>query len=125
MVRRPPIMSLKYTLFPNTTLFRSALPFASKDRKICLKPAFPRYDRSSPTGCLSIRSGLQSGWNSVTSLQGNIMQIAERCVATFHYTLTDDTGTVIDSTSGREPLAYLHGAGNTVPRSEERREGKG
>src|SRR3546814_10170725 len=96
MVRRPPIMSLKYTLFPNTTLFRSALPFASKDRKICLKPAFPRYDRSSPTGCLSIRSGLQSGWNSVTSLQGNIMQIAERCVATFHYTLTADTGTVID-----------------------------
>ncbi|PKM14257.1 MAG: peptidylprolyl isomerase, partial [Gammaproteobacteria bacterium HGW-Gammaproteobacteria-2] len=43
------------------------------------------------------------------------MQIAEHCVATFHYTLTDDAGTVIDSSSGREPLAYLHGAGNIVP----------
>lgn len=43
------------------------------------------------------------------------MQIAEQCVASFHYTLTDDSGTVIDSSSGREPLAYLHGAGNIVP----------
>jgi FKBP-type peptidyl-prolyl cis-trans isomerase SlyD len=43
------------------------------------------------------------------------MQIAERCVATFHYTLTDDAGAVIDSSAGREPLAYLHGAGNIVP----------
>lgn len=43
------------------------------------------------------------------------MQIAERAVASFHYTLTDDAGTVIDSSRGREPLAYLHGAGNIVP----------
>jgi len=43
------------------------------------------------------------------------MQIAERCVASFHYTLTDDAGSIIDSSSGREPLAYLHGAGNIVP----------
>lgn len=43
------------------------------------------------------------------------MQIAERTVATFHYTLTDDAGKVIDSSSGAQPLAYLHGAGNIVP----------
>jgi len=43
------------------------------------------------------------------------MQIAEHCVASFHYTLTDDAGSVIDSSAGREPLAYLHGAGNIVP----------
>ncbi|MEZ5465478.1 MAG: peptidylprolyl isomerase [Lysobacteraceae bacterium] len=43
------------------------------------------------------------------------MQIAERCVASFHYTLTDDAGAVIDSSEGRDPLAYLHGAGNIVP----------
>ena len=42
------------------------------------------------------------------------MQIAERCVAAFHYTLTNEQGEVIDSSSGREPLAYLHGAGNIV-----------
>lgn len=43
------------------------------------------------------------------------MQIAERCVALFHYTLTNDAGEVLDSSEGREPLAYLHGAGNIVP----------
>lgn len=43
------------------------------------------------------------------------MQIAERVVAFFHYTLTDDAGEVIDTSEGREPLGYLHGAGNIVP----------
>lgn len=43
------------------------------------------------------------------------MQIADGTVATFHYTLTNDGGEVIDSSNGREPLAYLHGAGNIVP----------
>jgi FKBP-type peptidyl-prolyl cis-trans isomerase SlyD len=43
------------------------------------------------------------------------MQIADRCVACFHYTLTNDKGEVLDSSSGREPLAYLHGGGNIVP----------
>ncbi|MGH8145641.1 MAG: FKBP-type peptidyl-prolyl cis-trans isomerase [Rhodanobacteraceae bacterium] len=43
------------------------------------------------------------------------MQIADRSVASFHYTLTNDSGDVIDSSRAREPLAYLHGAGNIVP----------
>lgn len=43
------------------------------------------------------------------------MQIAERKVASFHYTLTNDAGEMLDSSAGREPLAYLHGAGNIVP----------
>lgn len=43
------------------------------------------------------------------------MQIAERTVASFHYTLTDEAGRVIDSSSGHGPLTYLHGAGNIVP----------
>jgi FKBP-type peptidyl-prolyl cis-trans isomerase SlyD len=43
------------------------------------------------------------------------MQIADRHIVAFHYTLTDDEGTVLDSSSGREPLQYLHGAGNIVP----------
>ena len=32
------------------------------------------------------------------------MQIAERTVASFHYTLTSPEGQVIDSSRGREPL---------------------
>jgi FKBP-type peptidyl-prolyl cis-trans isomerase SlyD len=43
------------------------------------------------------------------------MQIAEHSVASFHYTLTNDAGDVLDSSEGREPLAYLHGIGNIVP----------
>jgi FKBP-type peptidyl-prolyl cis-trans isomerase SlyD len=43
------------------------------------------------------------------------MQIGERTVASFNYTLTNDAGTVVDSSNGREPLTYLHGAGNIVP----------
>lgn len=43
------------------------------------------------------------------------MRIADNSVASFHYTLTNDAGEVLDSSDGREPLAYLHGAGNIVP----------
>ena len=43
------------------------------------------------------------------------MQIVDNSVASFHYTLTNDAGEVLDSSDGREPLAYLHGAGNIVP----------
>ncbi|MGY6518968.1 MAG: FKBP-type peptidyl-prolyl cis-trans isomerase [Lysobacteraceae bacterium] len=52
------------------------------------------------------------------------MQIADRCVASFHYTLTNDAGEVLDSSNGRAPLAYLHGAGNIVPGLEKAMEGK-
>lgn len=51
------------------------------------------------------------------------MQIAERTVASFHYTLTNDEGEVLDSSDGREPLTYLHGAGNIVPGLEEKMAG--
>lgn len=52
------------------------------------------------------------------------MQIADRCVASFHYTLTNDEGEVLDSSSGRVPLTYLHGAGNIVPGLERVMAGK-
>ena len=52
------------------------------------------------------------------------MQIADRRVAAFHYTLTNAEGEVIDSSAGREPLAYLHGVGNIVPGLEREMEGK-
>jgi FKBP-type peptidyl-prolyl cis-trans isomerase SlyD len=43
------------------------------------------------------------------------MSIAPDSVVTIHYTLKDDSGAVIDSSAGGEPLAYLHGHGNIVP----------
>jgi len=52
------------------------------------------------------------------------MQIAKNTVARFEYTLTDDKGTVIDTSEGQEPLAYVHGKGNIIPGLEEEMEGK-
>jgi FKBP-type peptidyl-prolyl cis-trans isomerase SlyD len=43
------------------------------------------------------------------------MNISENCVASFHYTLTDASGKVLDTSEGQEPLSYLHGAGNIIP----------
>ena len=52
------------------------------------------------------------------------MQIAANAVVYMHYTLTDDTGKVLDSSSGGEPLAYLHGAGNIIKGLEKALDGK-
>ncbi|HEX7046345.1 MAG TPA: peptidylprolyl isomerase [Gammaproteobacteria bacterium] len=52
------------------------------------------------------------------------MQISPNKVVSIHYTLKNDAGDVLDSSSGREPLAYLQGAGNIVPGLEKALEGK-
>jgi FKBP-type peptidyl-prolyl cis-trans isomerase SlyD len=51
------------------------------------------------------------------------MQIANNCVVSIDYTLKDDEGRVLDTSEGRGPLAYLHGAGNIVPGLEEALDG--
>jgi len=52
------------------------------------------------------------------------MQIAKHSVVSIHYTLRDDQGTVLDSSSGKEPLLYMQGVGNLIPGMEEGLEGK-
>lgn len=52
------------------------------------------------------------------------MEIAANNVVTMHYTLRDPEGEVLDSSEGREPLAYLHGHGNIIPGLEKQLEGK-
>jgi FKBP-type peptidyl-prolyl cis-trans isomerase SlyD len=52
------------------------------------------------------------------------MQIAQDKVVLIHYTLTNDGGKVLDSSSGGDPLAYLHGQGNIIPGLEKALEGK-
>jgi FKBP-type peptidyl-prolyl cis-trans isomerase SlyD len=52
------------------------------------------------------------------------MKIAKNTVVTIDYTLTDDDGDVVDTSSGREPLAYLHGTGSIVPGLEAALEGR-
>ena len=40
------------------------------------------------------------------------MHIEKNRVVTLNYTLRDEQGTVLDASSGRGPLSYLHGKGN-------------
>ncbi len=39
----------------------------------------------------------------------------KRRVISFHYTLTDPTGQTIDSSTGRDPLTFMEGAGQIIP----------
>lgn len=43
------------------------------------------------------------------------MLIGPNCVVSMHYELTNSAGEVLDSSEGREPLTYLHGAHNIIP----------
>jgi FKBP-type peptidyl-prolyl cis-trans isomerase SlyD len=52
------------------------------------------------------------------------MQIAVNSVVTFHYTLKNSAGEVLDSSLGNEPMTYLAGAGNIVPGLEQQMLGK-
>ncbi len=52
------------------------------------------------------------------------MDIGADRVVTIHYTLKDDSGTVLDSSAGGEPLVYIQGHGNLVVGLEKALEGK-
>ena len=52
------------------------------------------------------------------------MQIINNAIALIHYTLKDDEGEILDTSEGRDPLAYLHGSGNIIPGLEAELEGK-
>ncbi len=46
------------------------------------------------------------------------MQIGPDKVVTFHYTLRDAAGETLETSTGGEPSAFLHGAGNILPALE-------
>jgi FKBP-type peptidyl-prolyl cis-trans isomerase SlyD len=52
------------------------------------------------------------------------MQVAKDKVVSIHYTLKNNEGTVLDSSSGRDPLNYIHGHGNLIKGMENGIEGK-
>lgn len=56
--------------------------------------------------------------------KGEKMQIEKHKVALIEYTLTNDTGEMMDTSEGDGPLAYIHGIGNLVSGLEEELEGK-
>ena len=52
------------------------------------------------------------------------MHIEKNRVVTLNYTLRDEQGTILDASSGRAPLSYLHGKGNIIPGLEQALSGK-
>jgi FKBP-type peptidyl-prolyl cis-trans isomerase SlyD len=52
------------------------------------------------------------------------MQISDNKVVSIHYTLTNNKGEVLDSSSGKAPLSYLHGKNNIISGLENALSGK-
>ena len=52
------------------------------------------------------------------------MTVTNNVVVSIHYTVRDEDGVQLDSSVGREPLTYLHGAHNIIPGLELALEGK-
>lgn len=52
------------------------------------------------------------------------MEIADRRVATLHFTLLDQQGRQVATTQGHDPLVYVHGTGGIVRGLEEALAGK-
>lgn len=50
--------------------------------------------------------------------------IGDNLIVSMHYSLTDASGEVLDSSEGSDPLNYLHGAGNIIPGLEQALVGK-
>ncbi len=54
----------------------------------------------------------------------NLSAVADGTVVLIHYTLTGADGTVLDTSDGGDPLAYLHGAASIVPGLERQLAGR-
>ena len=52
------------------------------------------------------------------------MNIEDKKVVSFHYTLRDEHGKQLESSREGDPMTYLHGAGNIIPGLEKAMAGK-
>jgi FKBP-type peptidyl-prolyl cis-trans isomerase SlyD len=52
------------------------------------------------------------------------LMIGQNSVVSMHYTLKNDDGDVMDTSEGKEPMVYLHGANNLIPGLEAELTGK-
>lgn len=52
------------------------------------------------------------------------MLVGPNCVVSIYYTLTNDTGDVMDKSPEGQPLSYLHGAAGIIPGLEKELTGK-
>jgi FKBP-type peptidyl-prolyl cis-trans isomerase SlyD len=57
-------------------------------------------------------------------MNDNTMTIGDDSVVTFHYKLSDDTGTFNESSDSDNPIVYMHGRNNIVPGLEKQLAGR-
>ncbi len=63
-------------------------------------------------------------WHVFSPTIPKAMVIAKNSVVSFHYTLNDADGTLLDTSAGKDAFTYLQGAGQIVPGLEAEMEGK-
>ena len=51
------------------------------------------------------------------------MQITKNATVSIHYTLKNDEGVILDTSEGRDPLAFEYGVGQIIPGLEAALEG--
>lgn len=52
------------------------------------------------------------------------MKIDIDCAVAFEFTMSDDAGTILDTSEGKHPYEYLHGYGQVVPGLEQALQGR-
>src|ERR1700693_3645320 len=62
---------------------------------------------------LTNNTGSRAGMPQTVTLKAG-HAVEEGSIVSIEYTLTDESGKVIDSTAGKEPLTYIQGAGQIV-----------
>lgn len=62
--------------------------------------------------------------NDNQSKWGFNMRIAKDCVVAIQYTLSNETGSVLDSSPAGEPLEYVHGSAGILPELERQLAGR-
>ena len=63
---------------------------------------------------LTNNTGSSAGQSTQTITLKPGSAVQEGSIVSIEYTLTDDSGKVIDTSVGKEPLTYIHGAGQIV-----------
>jgi FKBP-type peptidyl-prolyl cis-trans isomerase SlyD len=73
--------------------------------------------RSFLIACLTVFAGAMffAGATTAQSAPAASTVVQPGSEVAFDYTLTDDSGKVVDSSKGKEPMHYVHGKGQIIP----------
>jgi FKBP-type peptidyl-prolyl cis-trans isomerase SlyD len=94
------------------------LKSTGRDKSLCIQADLPIQ------AALSLDFGAWRRFVMRVRREESPVKIADNCVVSIHYTLTDDDGNIIDSSAGSEPMNYIQGLGHIIVGLERALEGK-